>query len=82
MANTARCSTAYRTPASTVNSHRVAAISWMDRVVLDDGTLGNLYYYDSIWVHVGLFQQDANIVWHLAPRDVSIVLVPLHQILP
>ena len=37
------------------------------------GTLGNLYYYDSTRVNLGLFQHDANVVWDLAPHDLSII---------
>ena len=40
---------------------------------LDDGTLGKLYYYDSMRVNLGLFQHDVNVVWDLAPHDLSIV---------
>ncbi len=43
------------------------------REVIEDGTLGNLYYYDSTRVNLGLFQHDANVVWDLAPHDLSII---------
>jgi predicted dehydrogenase len=43
------------------------------REVIDSGTLGNLYYYDSTRVNLGLFQHDANVVWDLAPHDLSII---------
>jgi predicted dehydrogenase len=43
------------------------------RQLLQDGTLGNLYYYDSIRVNLGLFQHDVNVIWDLAPHDLSIV---------
>jgi predicted dehydrogenase len=43
------------------------------RELLDDGALGNLYYYDSTRVNLGLFQHDANVVWDLAPHDLSII---------
>jgi predicted dehydrogenase len=43
------------------------------RELIDDGTLGNLYYYDSTRVNLGLFQHDANVVWDLAPHDLSII---------
>ncbi|MDN5200008.1 Gfo/Idh/MocA family oxidoreductase [Fulvivirgaceae bacterium BMA10] len=38
-----------------------------------NGTLGNLYYYDSVRVNLGLFQYDANVIWDLAPHDLSIM---------
>lgn len=41
--------------------------------VLEDGTLGQLFYYDSTRVNLGLFQHDINVVWDLAPHDLSIM---------
>jgi predicted dehydrogenase len=43
------------------------------RELMDDGTLGKLYYYDSTRVNLGLFQHDVNVLWDLAPHDLSIV---------
>src|SRR5690242_13084410 len=43
------------------------------RQFIDDGTLGNLYYYDSTRVNLGLFQHDVNVIWDLAPHDLSIM---------
>lgn len=43
------------------------------RQLIDDGTLGNLYYFDSMRVNLGLFQHDVNVVWDLAPHDISIM---------
>src|SRR5262245_1837668 len=43
------------------------------RQLIESGTLGNLYYYDSTRVNLGLFQHDANVVWDLAPHDLSII---------
>jgi predicted dehydrogenase len=43
------------------------------RQLIDDGTLGNLYYYDSTRVNLGLFQHDVNVIWDLAPHDLSIM---------
>src|SRR5882762_786255 len=40
---------------------------------VDDGTLGALYYYDSTRVNLGLFQHDCNVIWDLAPHDLSIM---------
>lgn len=37
------------------------------------GELGELYYVDSIRINLGLFQRDVNVVWDLAPHDLSIV---------
>ena len=41
--------------------------------LIDEGALGNLYYYDSTRVNLGLFQHDINVVWDLAPHDLSIM---------
>jgi predicted dehydrogenase len=43
------------------------------RQLLDEGTLGQLYYYDSTRVNLGLFQHDINVLWDLAPHDLSIM---------
>ena len=40
---------------------------------IEDGILGNLYYFDSMRVNLGLFQHDVNVVWDLAPHDLSIM---------
>jgi predicted dehydrogenase len=41
--------------------------------LIDKGTLGNLYYFDSTRVNLGLFQHDVNVIWDLAPHDFSIM---------
>jgi len=41
--------------------------------LLEGGTLGKLYYYDSTRVNLGLFQHDINVIWDLAPHDLSIM---------
>jgi len=43
------------------------------RELLDENTLGKLYYYDSMRVNLGLFQHDINVIWDLAPHDLSIM---------
>lgn len=43
------------------------------RQLVDDGTLGTLYYFDSTRVNLGLFQHDVNVMWDLAPHDLSIM---------
>lgn len=43
------------------------------RQLIAEGALGNLYYYDSTRVNLGLFQHDINVIWDLAPHDLSIV---------
>jgi predicted dehydrogenase len=41
--------------------------------LVDTGVLGPLYYYDSTRVNLGLFQHDVNVIWDLAPHDLSIL---------
>jgi predicted dehydrogenase len=43
------------------------------RELIDEGALGDIYYYDSMRVNLGLFQTDVNVVWDLAPHDLSIM---------
>lgn len=42
------------------------------RELRESGELGDIYYVDSVRVNLGLFQQ-SNVVWDLAPHDVSII---------
>jgi predicted dehydrogenase len=41
--------------------------------LLNEGLIGKLYYYDSTRVNLGLFQHDINVLWDLAPHDLSIM---------
>jgi predicted dehydrogenase len=43
------------------------------RELNDSGVLGDLYYYDSLRVNLGLFQHDVSVIWDLAPHDLSIM---------
>jgi len=43
------------------------------REVIDAGELGEIYYYDSVRVNLGLFQHDLSVLWDLAPHDFSIM---------
>jgi predicted dehydrogenase len=47
--------------------------------VIDDGEVGELYYFDSVRVNLGLFQHDVNVIWDLAPHDISIMQYLLSQ---
>lgn len=42
--------------------------------VVDSGELGEIYYINTQRLNLGLFQQDINVVWDLAPHDISIIL--------
>lgn len=39
----------------------------------DAGTLGKLNYFDSTRINLGLIQQDVNVLWDLAPHDISVL---------
>jgi len=43
------------------------------RELTENGVLGNLYYYDSMRINLGLFQHDVSVIWDLAPHDLSIM---------
>ncbi|HEV2904980.1 MAG TPA: Gfo/Idh/MocA family oxidoreductase [Pyrinomonadaceae bacterium] len=41
--------------------------------ILKNGELGDLLYFDSVRINLGLFQRDINVLWDLAPHDLSIM---------
>ncbi|MCX7610121.1 MAG: Gfo/Idh/MocA family oxidoreductase, partial [Ignavibacterium sp.] len=41
--------------------------------IIDRGDLGDILYYDSVRVNLGLFQNDVNVIWDLAAHDISIL---------
>jgi len=41
--------------------------------LVNSGELGDLLYFDSIRINLGLFQRDINVLWDLAPHDLSIM---------
>lgn len=49
-----------------------AAVIKMKEIV-DSGELGSIYYISSVRVNLGLFQEDINVIWDLAPHDISIL---------
>lgn len=42
--------------------------------IIDSGELGDIYYMNCQRLNLGLFQQDINVMWDLAPHDISIIL--------
>lgn len=50
--------------------------------IIDQGELGDLIYYDSTRANLGLFQQDVDVIWDLAPHDISIIdyLFPMRKL--
>jgi predicted dehydrogenase len=43
------------------------------------GELGDIHYYDSVRINLGLFQRDVNVMWDLAVHDLSIMDFVLGQ---
>jgi predicted dehydrogenase len=49
-----------------------SSVRYVRKLVLD-GEIGNLLYYDSTRINLGLFQSDVNVIWDLAVHDLSIL---------
>lgn len=47
--------------------------------LIEAGELGDILYFDSVRVNLGLFQHDVNVIWDLAPHDVSIMDAVVRQ---
>jgi predicted dehydrogenase len=47
--------------------------------IVKSGELGEILYVSSTRVNLGLFQQDINVIWDLAPHDISIILYVLEK---
>ena len=47
--------------------------------IIESGELGEIYYISSVRVNLGLFQPDINVIWDLAPHDISIILYLLEK---
>lgn len=43
------------------------------RDLVSSGALGEIFYYDSVRVNLGLFQHDVNVIWDLAVHDLAIL---------
>ena len=43
------------------------------RELVREGALGQIYYYDSVRVNLGLFQHDVSVLWDLAVHDLAIL---------
>lgn len=41
--------------------------------LVEKGELGKILYFDSVRINLGLFQHDVNVIWDLAPHDISIL---------
>ncbi|HLL68095.1 MAG TPA: Gfo/Idh/MocA family oxidoreductase [Micromonosporaceae bacterium] len=49
------------------------AAVWKLREVIESGELGDIYYIDTARLNLGIYQADCNVIWDLAPHDISIV---------
>jgi len=47
--------------------------------IIDAGELGELHYLDAVRVNLGLFQHDIDVLWDLAPHDLSILTYLVHE---
>lgn len=47
--------------------------------IITSNDLGTIYYYDSMRINLGLIQKDSNVIWDLAPHDLSILNYILKQ---
>jgi predicted dehydrogenase len=47
--------------------------------LIDSGELGDIYYFDSVRLNLGLFQPDVNVLWDLAPHDFSVLTYLLNK---
>jgi predicted dehydrogenase len=43
------------------------------RDLIRQGELGEILYFDSVRVNLGLFQHDVNVIWDLAPHDIAVM---------
>jgi predicted dehydrogenase len=50
------------------------------RRIVQEGELGRIYYADAARLNLGLFQRNANVIWDLAPHDISILMYLLAQV--
>ena len=48
--------------------------------IVENGELGKVLYISCVRVNLGLFQPDINVVWDLAPHDISIILYVLGEL--
>ncbi len=56
-----------------------AAVRKMKEII-ESGELGEIYYINSQRLNLGLFQPDINVIWDLAPHDISVILYLLGQV--
>jgi predicted dehydrogenase len=50
------------------------AAVWKLKQIIDSGELGRILYIDTARLGLGRYQNDCNVIWDLAPHDISIIL--------
>jgi predicted dehydrogenase len=50
------------------------------REIIDSGVLGRILYIDAARLNLGLYQRDVNVIWDLAPHDISIATYLLNDV--
>lgn len=50
--------------------------------IVSAGELGKILHFDSVRINLGLFQKDINVIWDLAPHDLSIMNFVLNHLKP
>lgn len=50
--------------------------------IVSKGELGKILHFDSVRINLGLFQKDINVIWDLAPHDLSIMNYVLSDLKP
>ena len=53
---------------------------WALREAVHNDDFGKIHYIDSARLNLGLYQSDVNVLWDLAPHDISIVLYLLGEL--
>lgn len=48
--------------------------------LIQSQTIGTLQYFDSSRINLGLFQSDVNVLWDLAPHDISILTFLINEL--
>lgn len=49
------------------------------RKIVTDGEIGEIQYFDSVRINLGLFQHDVNVIWDLAPHDISMLAYLINE---
>ncbi len=56
------------------------AAVWKLKEIIDSGELGRILYIDSARLSLGKYQRDCNVIWDLAPHDISIASYLLGEV--